>query len=186
MKLPGNKTVQKIEKLKAKIEQANFQYHVLDQPEISDAEYDTLFRQLQQMELEYPQYVTQNSPTQRVGGKPLAHFNAIEHIVPMLSLDNAFSSDDLSHFEKKIRSIIPQHKIEYVCEPKIDGVAVSLMYKNGQLYYGSTRGDGYTGEDITENIRTIRALPLRLIGKNWPDEIEVRGEVYIAKASFEN
>ncbi|MBS4023759.1 MAG: NAD-dependent DNA ligase LigA [Dethiobacter sp.] len=169
------------EKLRKEIEQHNWRYHVLDSPLISDAEFDTLLLQLQQIEKEYPDLVTADSPTQRVGGQPAAGFAAVTHRVPMLSLDNAFSVDDLGDFVRRARNIEPDAEMEFVVELKVDGLAVSLQYEEGVFVRGATRGDGESGEDISHNLRTVRSIPLRL---HKPLTLEVRGEVYMPRASF--
>lgn len=162
----------------------NYRYHTLDAPVISDAEYDRLMQQLLQLEQQFPQLVTPASPSQRVGSTPLDKFPAAIHNEPMLSLENAFSVDDLLAFDSRVKRFLGHHgEIEYLCEPKLDGVAVSLTYEKGLLTRGATRGDGSTGEDITQNIRTIKSIPLRL-QHDFPDFLEVRGEVYIELDAF--
>ena len=166
----------------------NHRYYVLDDPEIPDSEYDKLLRELQELEGQYPQLLSLDSPTQRVGAKPLGEFTQVKHLVPMLSLSNAFSEEEVQAFEKRLLDRIDDKNIqtiEYAVEPKLDGLAVSLLYENGILVQGATRGDGETGENITENVRTINSIPLKLSGKNIPQTLEVRGEVYMPKASFE-
>ena len=177
-----NEARKRVEFLRREIEQHNYRYHVLDQPEVSDAEFDELLRQLQQLEDKYPQLQDPDSPTRRVGGEPLAAFETLEHKVPMLGLDNAFSEEDLVDFADRVKRLSGLKQVDYFCELKIDGLAVSLQYEDGLFKRGSTRGDGYSGEDITQNLRTIRQIPLKL-----PEEIslEVRGEVYINKKDFE-
>ena len=178
---------QKIEQLREQIEQYSYAYHVLDDPLIPDVEYDALFRALQQLESDHPDLVTAASPTQRIGAKPSDAFPPAEHTEPMLSLGNVFDTAELEAFETRIRDRLGDDlQIEYTAEPKIDGLAVSLMYENGVLVRGATRGDGFTGEDITENIRTIRSVPLRLQKhQDMPDRLEVRGEVFMPKKGFE-
>ena len=181
-------TVQsKIKKLREEIQQHNYSYYVLDEPAIPDAEYDKLMRNLQQLENAHPKLITADSPTQRVGAKPLDAFASAKHAVPMLSLGNVFSAEELEAFEVRIKDRLKKDiNIDYTAEPKLDGLAVSLVYEKGILVRGATRGDGMTGEDITENVRTIKAVPLRLRKhKKLPAKIEVRGEVFIAKKSFE-
>jgi DNA ligase (NAD+) len=164
----------------------NYRYYVLDDPTVPDAEYDRLFKQLHQLEAEHPELITEDSPTQRVGSTPLSHFNSVKHEIPMLSLDNVFDEEALNAFDKRVRQrLVAEEDIVYACEPKIDGVAVSLMYEKGKLKRAATRGDGLTGEDITQNIRTIHAVPLHLRGENHPEILEVRGEVYMPNADFE-
>ena len=177
----------KIKKLREEIQQHNYSYYVLDEPTIPDAEYDKLMRSLQQLEEAHPKFITADSPTQRVGAKPLEAFAPAKHAVPMLSLGNVFSGEELEAFEVRIKDRLKRDiNIDYTAEPKLDGLAVSLVYEKGLLVRGATRGDGMTGEDITENIRTIKAVPLRLRKhKKLPNKLEVRGEVFIAKKSFE-
>ena len=178
---------QKIEKLREDIEQYNYAYHVLDEPVIPDAEYDALFRTLQQLESDHPHLITESSPTQRVGATPSDTFLPAEHAEPMLSLGNVFDAEELEAFEVRICDRLGDDTgIEYTAEPKIDGLAVSLVYENGVLMRGATRGDGFTGEDITENIRTIRSVPLRLQKHpDIPERLEVRGEVFMSRQGFE-
>ncbi|MGY0218990.1 NAD-dependent DNA ligase LigA [Endozoicomonadaceae bacterium StTr2] len=177
---------QRISTLREQLDRHNYQYHVLDEPEISDAEYDILFRELQQLEQNHPELVQPDSPTQRVGATPLEGFGSIQHEMPMLSLDNAFSDEELGDFNRRVsEGLKAAGAIEYACEPKLDGIAVSLLYEDGRLIRGATRGDGYTGEDITQNIRTIPSIPLKLRGTGWPARLEVRGEIYMPKAGFE-
>lgn len=169
-----------IAELREQIEKHNYAYYVLDQPSISDAEYDELMRKLMELEEQYPQYKTPDSPSQRVGGAPLEAFQKVTHRVPMLSLSNAFNEGDLRDFDRRVRQEVGD--VRYVCELKIDGLAVSLRYEDGYFVQGATRGDGTTGEDITENLKTIRSLPLRL---RKQVTIEVRGEAYMPRKSFE-
>ncbi len=176
----------RIKKLRDEIVHHNRQYHELDQPEVTDAEYDVLFRELQSLEKQYPSLITPDSPTSRVGAAPLEKFAKVEHRQAMLSLDNAFSEKELNDFNQRIKDRLKLKvaTVEYVAEPKLDGLAVSLVYEDGVFVQGATRGDGNTGEDITPNLRTIQSLPLSL--KDAPDgRIEVRGEVFIDKAAFE-
>jgi len=163
----------------------NHQYYVLDDPQIPDIEYDQLLRELQDIEAQYPDLCTPDSPTQRVGAPPLSKFSEVKHDVPMLSLGNVFTEDELNDFDRRCREGLDTNKVEYVAEPKLDGLAISLLYKEGVLIRAATRGDGSTGEDVTANVRTIGAIPLRLVGKNIPDVIEVRGEIYISKQGFD-
>lgn len=175
-----------IEHLRDQINEHNYRYHILDDPKISDAEYDGLFKKLKKLEETHPELITSDSPTQRIGAKPLNAFSNVEHEVPMLSLENAFSKDDVVAFDHRIHERLNIDKaIEYCCEPKLDGLAVSIRYENGKLVSGATRGDGMTGEDITENIKTIEMIPLRLRGKNIPDIIDARGEVYMPLDGFQ-
>ncbi|MCK9918145.1 NAD-dependent DNA ligase LigA, partial [Microbacteriaceae bacterium K1510] len=164
------------------IERHNRLYHEEDRPEISDQEYDQLMRELQDLENLYPDFITPDSPTQRVGGAPLPFFEKVVHKTPMLSLGNAFSEADLRDFDRRVRQGLGSQPVRYVCELKIDGLAVSLHYENGLFVKGATRGDGQIGEDITNNLRTIRSIPLRL---PKPYSLEVRGEAYMPKRAFE-
>lgn len=176
----------RIEELREEINEHDYRYYVLDDPKIPDAEYDRLFRELQELEDKHPDLVSDDSPTQRVGATGETSFESVEHRVPMLSLDNAFSEDELRDFDRRVRERLETDgDVEYVCEPKLDGLAVSLLYEKGRLTRAATRGDGYTGEDITANIRTIPSVPLKLRGKDYPDLVEVRGEVYMLKDGFE-
>jgi DNA ligase (NAD+) len=178
------KPAQRAKKLREQIDYHNYRYYVLDDPEISDAEYDRLLRELQALEAEHPELVIPDSPTQRVGAQPLAAFGEVRHAVPMLSLDNAFDDDELADFDRRARERLEVDSIEYTAEPKLDGLAVSLLYENGLLVQGATRGDGTTGEDITQNVRTIKSIPLRLRGLGFPQRLEVRGEVFMSHAGF--
>ncbi|MEQ2527787.1 NAD-dependent DNA ligase LigA [Bacillaceae bacterium CLA-AA-H227] len=176
--LTAEKEIQKLHQL---LNQYNYEYHVLDQPSVPDAEYDKLMQQLIQLEEQFPQFKTSDSPTQRVGGHVLDMFEKVQHEIPMLSLGNAFGEQDLRDFDRRITQAVGEDH-SYVCELKIDGLAVSLRYENGLFVRGATRGDGTIGEDITANLRTVRSIPLRL---NEPVTIEVRGEVFMPKRSFE-
>ena len=176
----------RVDSLRATLEDHNYYYYVQDDPRIPDAEYDRLFRELQKLEAEHPELATEDSPTRRVGSSAETSFEEVIHRLPMLSLDNAFSEDELRDFDRRVRDRLGEDgAIEYVCEPKLDGLAVSLHYENGTLTRAATRGDGYTGEDITANIRTIPSVPLKLRGSGYPDLVEVRGEVYMPRAGFE-
>lgn len=180
------KVIAQVKKLRTEINEHNYRYYTLDSPKISDAEYDRLLRTLQELEACYPDLITQDSPTQRVGAQPARIFKEVQHQIPMLSLDNAFSKEEIFNFDRRVKERLQTNaEIEYCCEPKLDGLAVSILYQNGILSVGATRGDGYTGEDITANLRTIRAIPLQLRGKNYPQVLEVRGEIYMPKAGFE-
>ncbi|MCX2981498.1 NAD-dependent DNA ligase LigA [Halieaceae bacterium IMCC14734] len=171
--------------MRAQINQHNYRYHVLDEPVVSDAEYDALLRRLQALEQQYPALISSDSPTQRVGSAPLQQFGQVRHDVPMLSLDNAFDDEELLAFDRRLKERIGSDSaIEYACEPKLDGIAVSLLYENGSLIRGATRGDGSTGEDITHNVRTIDSVPLTLLGSGYPEVLEVRGEIYMPRAGF--
>ena len=186
MEFPKNKEEIKkeIDKLRELIREHNYHYYVLDEPIISDYEYDNLLRKLIIMEKKYPELITPDSPTQRIGAKPLAEFKTARHLVPMLSLSNAFSDKELLDFDKRIKKYFPQKFFNYIVELKIDGLAIALVYENGILQRGTTRGDGFIGEDITQNLRTINSVPLRLIKFNDIKRIEVYGEVYMNKVSF--
>ena len=171
----------RIDKLTADLNDHNRRYYEFDSPIISDIEYDTLIRELQDLESQHPQYKDPNSPTMRVGGRPLDKFNSVRHTIPMLSLANAMNIDELIHFDSQVRRLLDKDSIEYVAEPKLDGLAVEVIYENGVLTTASTRGDGVLGEDITQNVKTIQCLPLRLDDKNnIPSLIELRGEVYLS------
>ena len=176
-----------IDNLRKTLRQYEYEYHVLDNPTVPDSEYDRLFHQLKALELEHPEFLTSDSPTQRVGAKPLSGFSQIRHEIPMLSLDNAFSDEEFNAFVKRIedRLIVLPKPLTFCCEPKLDGLAVSILYVNGILTQAATRGDGTTGEDITANIRTIRNIPLQLLTDNPPARLEVRGEVFMPHAGFE-
>ncbi|AIL62820.1 NAD-dependent DNA ligase LigA [Pseudomonas alkylphenolica] len=184
----------RILELRAELDQHNYRYYVLDEPSVPDAEYDRLFNELKALEAEHPELVTADSPTQRVGGAALSAFSQVRHEVPMLSLGNAFEENDLREFDRRVVEGLDLPAgdlfgdgaaVDYSCEPKLDGLAVSLLYRDGQLVQGATRGDGTTGEDISVNVRTVRNIPLKLQGEGWPAVLEVRGEVYMSKAGFE-
>ncbi|MCD6412740.1 MAG: NAD-dependent DNA ligase LigA [Elusimicrobia bacterium] len=174
----------KIEKLRAEINRHNWLYYVKNQPEISDGEYDRLYSELKELEQKFPHFITPDSPTQRVGGEPLKEFRSVKHRIPMLSLENTYDEDDIKNWITRNRKIISDAEMSFVVEPKIDGVGISLRYEKGRLVVGATRGDGYTGDDITANLKTIRTIPLVLRG-NFPEVVEVRGEVYMEKSAFE-
>ncbi|MBK1716922.1 NAD-dependent DNA ligase LigA [Thiocystis violacea] len=175
----------RVETLRAEIQHHNYRYHVLDDPEVPDAEYDRLLRELQTLEAEHPDLVTPDSPTQRVGARPLPEFREVRHRVPMISLDNAMSDDELAGFHRRILSALQSEApILYTAEPKLDGLALSLRYEHGRLVQAATRGDGSKGEDVTHNVRTIPNVPLSLLGADWPEVLEVRGEVYMTRAGF--
>ena len=177
---------QRVARLRGDIERHNYRYHVLDDPEIPDSAYDRLVRELRELEEANPELVTPDSPTQRVGGAPVDAFAQVRHRVPMLSLDNAFSREDVVAFDRRVRERLEtEREIHYACEPKLDGLAVSLTYRRGSLEIAATRGDGAVGEDVTHNIRTIQSVPLRLAGKGFPDVLEVRGEVLMSIAGFQ-
>ncbi|WP_305406291.1 NAD-dependent DNA ligase LigA [Photobacterium leiognathi] len=172
--------------LKEQLDYHGHRYYVEDNPEIPDAEYDRMMQQLLKIEADHPEWVTVDSPSQRVGGTALEGFTQVKHEIAMLSLDNAFNDDDLRAFQKRLQDRLRSgSELSYCCEPKLDGLAVSLMYENGVLVQAATRGDGATGENITHNVRTIRAIPLKLQGTDWPARLEVRGEVFMPKKGFE-
>ena len=175
---------QRINKLRHQIQQHNYYYYVLDAPQISDVEYDKLFRELEQLETENPELITPDSPTQRVGAAPMREFAEVMHTIPMLSLANAFDTHEMEEFDRRIRERLQLDNIEYIAEPKMDGLAISLRYEQGILVKAATRGDGTTGEDVTQNVRTIKMIPLRLLGDDIPQVLEVRGEVFMTKDSF--
>lgn len=174
---------QEIEKLKKEIRHHDYLYYVLAQPEIADYEYDNLMKRLKELEEKNPQFITDDSPTQRVSGKAIKDFTTVKHSTQMLSLDNTYSSDEIIEWDKRVKKIITNENYEYVIEPKIDGISCTLTYKNGMLTQGATRGDGDNGEDITLNIKTIKSIPLKLLSEI--SLLEVRGEVYIDKADFQ-
>ena len=175
----------KVETLRKQLDHHNYRYYVLDDPEVADREYDTLLRELQKLEQNHPELVTHDSPTQRVGARPLEAFGSVDHRLPMLSLENAMSDEELIAFDERMKKGLDVDKsIEYVAELKMDGLAVELVYENGTFVRGSTRGDGFTGEGITQNLRTVRAIPLKLRDQKWPSSFEVRGEVFMDKQGF--
>ncbi|MFH2396036.1 NAD-dependent DNA ligase LigA [Raoultella ornithinolytica] len=177
---------QKLTELRTTLRHHEYLYHVMDTPEIPDAEYDRLMRELRELEAQHPDLITPDSPTQRVGAAPLASFSQVRHEVPMLSLDNVFDEESFLAFNKRVQDRLKSSDdLIYCCELKLDGLAVSILYENGVLVQAATRGDGTTGEDITANVRTIRAIPLRLRGDNIPQRLEVRGEVFLPQAGFE-
>ena len=182
MILDIDKARERVAVLREEIEKHNYHYYVLDQPLISDARFDGLLQELLALEKQYPELVTADSPTQRVGGTPLAAFGSVRHQVPLLSLANAFGEDDLREFDRRVRSITGEEVTEYVVEPKIDGLTVALTYNNGTLTTGATRGDGETGEDITSNLKTIPTIPLRL--RQALSRLVIRGEAYMPKKEF--
>ncbi|TDB53964.1 NAD-dependent DNA ligase LigA [Photorhabdus luminescens] len=179
-------TAQQIEKLRTTLRHHEYLYHVMDAPEIPDAEYDRLMQELKDFEEQYPELITSDSPTQRVGAAPLTAFEQVRHEIPMLSLDNVFDEESYLAFDKRVRDRLKEtQNLEVCCELKLDGLAVSLLYESGELIRAATRGDGTTGENITSNIRTICAIPLRLFGENIPARIEIRGEVFMPQKGFE-
>ena len=173
----------RLEALRAEIDRHNHLYYVKDAPEITDAEYDALFRELQIIETAHPDWVTPDSPTQRVGGAPLTALATVTHRLPMLSLNNAFADTEIESFDRRLREALGIEAVEYSCEPKFDGLAITLVYESGRFVQGATRGDGYTGEDVSVNLRTVRAIPLRL-SSDAPRLLEVRGEVLMLKRAF--
>ncbi|TSC95579.1 MAG: DNA ligase (NAD+) [Parcubacteria group bacterium Athens1014_10] len=183
---------QRIEKLKKEINHHRYLYHVLDKQEISEAALDSLKHELYKLEQQYPEFITPDSPTQRVGGQPLKEFKKVEHKIRMLSLQDVFDEQEIEDWQKRIKKLIPNEKLDYYAEVKMDGLAVSLIYKKGIFFQGSTRGNGIIGEDITQNLKVIEAIPLKLetenffkeMKKNLPEEIEIRGEVFMSKKSF--
>nr|WP_298120187.1 NAD-dependent DNA ligase LigA [uncultured Pseudoxanthomonas sp.] len=175
----------RIADLRRQLEDANHRYHVLDEPSIPDAEYDRLLRELDELEAAHPDLVTADSPTQRVGNAPAGKFAEVRHAIPMLSLGNAFSDEEVQDFVRRIADKLKRPTLLFSAEPKLDGLAISLRYEGGAFVQGATRGDGATGEDVTLNLRTVKAIPLKLRGKGWPDVLEVRGEVYMPRADFE-
>jgi DNA ligase (NAD+) len=179
------KARKRAEALRKEIETHNHRYYVLDSPLIPDAEYDKLFQELTGLETNYPELATRDSPTQRVGGVPLDTFPQVTHRTPMLSLNNAFADEDVVAFDRRVREGVGKNEIEYAAEPKFDGLAISLLYDRGLFVQGATRGDGYSGEDVTANLRTVRSIPLRLRGARPPASLEVRGEIIMYKADFE-
>jgi DNA ligase (NAD+) len=185
MKAAPASVQRRVARLRAEIDRHNHRYHVLDDPEVSDAEYDRLLTELRAVEADYPALVVPDSPTQRVGGAPVAAFAQVRHRIPMLSLDNAFAREDVIAFDRKVRERLEtEREITYACEPKLDGLAISLTYRKGLLEVAATRGDGSVGEDVTHNVRTIKSVPLRLAGKSRPGLLEVRGEVFMSIPGF--
>ncbi|MDY7219927.1 NAD-dependent DNA ligase LigA [Denitrificimonas sp. JX-1] len=188
----NHSTAKRILQLREAIEKHDYSYYVLDAPTVPDSEYDRLFNELRELETQQPELITADSPTRRVSGQPLDTFQQVQHQVPMLSLGNAFAAEQVLDFAQRVEQSLKQAsddlfsvaKVEYCCEPKLDGLAVSISYEQGVLTRAATRGDGQTGEDITANVRTIRNVPLKLQGKGWPELLEVRGEVYMPKQGF--
>ncbi len=176
---------QQIEKLRNLLQRWNYAYHTLDKPEVPDSEYDRVFQELLDLETQFPQFISSDSPTQRVGGIPLENFSKVVHKLPMLSLNNGFTEEDLADFDRRAREKLNIETIQYTAEPKIDGLAVSIRYEQGLLIQAATRGDGSIGEDITQNVRTIKCIPLKLLNnKEIPEILEIRGEIFISKAGF--
>lgn len=179
----------RVAQLRQAIEQHDYNYYVLDAPTVPDSEYDRLFAELAELEQQHPELISADSPTQRVSGQPLDTFTQVQHSVPMLSLGNAFTEQQVVEFAQRAEQALTaqqpaQVSVAYSCEPKLDGLAVSISYEQGVLVRAATRGDGQTGEDITANVRTIRNVPLKLHGSGWPEHLEVRGEVYMPIAGF--
>lgn len=177
---------QRVQELKRLLQKASYEYYVLDAPTIEDAVYDQLYRELQTLETQYPELISPDSPTQRVGERPASHFTSVKHNVPLYSLENAFGNPDLATWEQRWRKVVPDvSEFDYICELKIDGNAIALTYENGVLVRGATRGDGITGEEITQNVRAIKSIPLRLNLDNPPEIVEVRGEAFLSLDTFE-
>ncbi|MEF9420635.1 NAD-dependent DNA ligase LigA [Xanthomonas citri] len=176
---------QRIDTLRRRIEDANYRYHVLDEPQMADADYDKLMRELEALERAHPELASADSPTQRVGHLAASRFAEVRHAMPMLSLGNAFSDEEVTEFVRRISERLEVRQPLFSAEPKLDGLAISLRYENGEFVQGATRGDGATGEDVSANLRTVKAIPLRLRGEGWPRVLEVRGEVYMPRAAFE-
>src|SRR5579875_1247495 len=179
-----SKLAQRAAELRRLIDHHNYLYYVENRPEISDKEFDLLLKELEELEAAHPELRTPDSPTQRVGGQPIAGFKTVPHRVPMLSIGKAFSAAELREFDARVRKTLGNQPVRYVVELKIDGVAVSLMYTDGLLTLGATRGNGKVGDDITENLKTVRGVPLRLRTDKPPPLFEARGEVYMSKADF--
>jgi len=175
----------RLEELRREISYHDYRYYGLDNPAVPDAEYDRLMRELQALEAEHPDWITPDSPTQRVGGAPVSGFDEVRHATPMLSLANAFSEDEAREFDQRVCKMLERESVVYAVEPKLDGVAIALSYRAGRLQRAATRGDGSTGEDVTANVRTIHAIPLRLHGTGWPERLEVRGEIFMPLAGFD-
>jgi len=170
-------TVFKVQKLRSLLEQANYEYYVLNNPSISDYEYDMHMKELQELERQHPELQDPNSPTQRVGNDINQAFEQVEHRYPMLSLSNAYSFEELADFDTKVRKVVPNAK--YSCELKFDGTAIGITYVDGNLVRAVTRGDGVKGDDVTANVKTIKSVPLKLRGEGYPQEFEVRGEIIL-------
>lgn len=190
--MPQSAVQRRLRELRESLDGHNYRYYVLDDPAVPDAEYDRLMQELLRLEAEHPELVTADSPSQRVGGSALDTFKPVRHEVPMLSLGNAFAETELEDFDRRVRAALTAAgagagegwQIDYCCEPKLDGLAISLLYRDGQLVRGATRGDGSTGEDVSANVRTVRNIPLRLRGDGWPPLLEVRGEIYMTRTGF--
>src|SRR5690348_6512140 len=189
MKSIKHNVQEELESLREEIRHHEYRYYVLDDPEISDSEFDRLMNELKKLEAEHPELITPDSPTQRVGGKPREGFVKAPHSVPMLSLDNAYSEEELRAWERRVHELSGKKDIEFVCELKLDGMSLALRYERGKLVRGITRGDGTTGEDVTANVRTVRSIPLSILPEKLkragiPPDFEVRGEMLIPAASF--
>lgn len=180
----GDSARQRAEQLRDQIREHNYRYYVLDDPSVPDAEYDRLLRELEKLERDHPELADPDSPTQRVGTRAAAGFDEVRHETPMLSLANAFEDDEVIEFDRRVREMLDVESVRYMVEPKLDGLAISLRYESGRLVRAATRGDGHTGEDVTANVRTIRAVPLQLRGDRTPDRLEVRGEIYMTRSGF--
>ncbi len=185
MKQPTPEIQQRIEQLRQQVQKASYAYYVLDAPDMPDEVYDRLYRELQELETQYPELISPDSPTQRVGEKPASQFTSVRHNIPLYSLENAFNIEEFAAWQERWQRVAPTQQFEYVCELKIDGSALALTYENGVLVRGATRGDGVSGEDITQNVKTIRSIPLRLNLENPPPAVEVRGEAFLGLATFE-
>ncbi len=172
-------------KLKKEIEHHNWLYYVKNTPKISDEEYDKLLQELIALEDKFPQLKTPDSPTQRVGASPQDEFKTVPHVKPMLSLDGTTEEEEVENFDRRVREGLKEEKVSYVAEPKFDGVSIELIYENGILVRGSTRGDGINGEDVTQNVKTIRTIPLRLRGNNIPPRVAIRGEAMMTLKDFQ-
>src|ERR1700712_2186972 len=186
--MPPEKEKKRHAQLAEELRRHDHAYYVLAQPTISDRDYDRLYHELLDIEKEFPDLATADSPSQRVGGTPLKEFKPVKHLLPMLSLDNTYSQQELRDFVARVQRILPNETLDWMVEPKVDGVAISLRYENGSFAIGATRGDGSTGDDITPNLRTIRSIPQRLHENKkepTPTLVEVRGEVFLTKSGFE-
>ena len=183
VKSQNSKVKEEIEKLRDLLRHHDYLYYVLDKPKISDQEYDKLYRRLKGLEATHPELISSDSPTQRVGGEPIKTFPVVKHIVPMLSMDNTYSAEEIRKFDKRVKRGLDTGSVEYVVELKFDGVSISLLYKEGRWVRGATRGDGIEGDDVSNSLKTIHAIPLvfRAEAKRIPKLIEVRGEVYMTK-----
>ncbi len=177
--------LQTIQNLREELNVHNHNYYVLDKPAISDFEFDQKLKQLQELENQYPEYFDENSPTQRVGGTITKNFQTVAHDYRMYSLDNSYSKEDLIDWENRIQKVLGNVALEYTCELKYDGASISITYENGKLKRAVTRGDGFQGDDVTNNIKTIRSIPLKLKGNNYPEKFDIRGEIILPFAGFE-